>query len=115
MGTSSYEMQAAPGVPSSQRHNSRIMNKSATLHSWGRVRPAAHRQVDGPDSAYTDRLLRIMKRWPSIRRAADASAAVQLACMATAGAEKYIGIVRRTRIDAAISAVEAVLDDVAHV
>ena len=71
-------------------------------------------KLDGPDSVYTEMLAQIMTRWPSTRRDADEPTGVHLACMATANAERYVGILRRTKVKAAMKVVEGVLDDVAH-
>jgi hypothetical protein len=67
-----------------------------------------------PDSAYTEKLARILKRWPSARRDVGATDGVELACIATADADAYVGTLRRARIKAPIASVEDVIDDVAH-
>jgi hypothetical protein len=71
-------------------------------------------RLDGSESAYTERLARILMRWPPSRNDADSSAPVQLTCIATADAESYVGILRRAMVRAPIGVVESVLDDVAH-
>jgi hypothetical protein len=69
--------------------------------------------LDGHDSIYARWLVQVLKRWPS-KSLYTESAPVNLTCIATANDEKYVGMLQRTTIHAGISAVQNVLDDVAH-
>ncbi len=78
--------------------------------------------LDGVDSAYSAYLRRIAEHWVptgSAGNAAGANAAPEggalaLSCVSTPGADRYVGMVQRQRINAPLAAVESVLDDVDH-
>lgn len=71
-------------------------------------------QLEGPDSLYTERLVRVLRLWSPRHLAKDAQRSVEMTCVATPGEDAYVGIVRRTAIHASLISVEEVLDDVAH-
>jgi len=77
------------------------------------AQPVAER-LDGPDSAYSGKLVQVLRRWPAGRLDTPGAGPVDLTCIATAEQEKYVGMLQRATIRAPISSVEAVLDDVAH-
>ncbi len=91
-----------------------LMGLAATASLVGVGAQPVADKLAGPDSVYTEMLARIMARWPSTRREAVEPVGVHVACMATANAERYVGILRRARVKAPLSVVEAVLDDVGH-
>ena len=70
--------------------------------------------LDGPDSLYTARLIRVLEHWPALRPSHGAVGPLTLSCIGTPSDDAYVGIVRHTTIQAAIAKVEEVLDDIAH-
>jgi hypothetical protein len=71
-------------------------------------------KLDGPESAYTDKLLHVLQHWPVKRFANKGPGPLEFKCIATVDQEKYVGMLQRSTIRAPISVVEGVLDDVAH-
>jgi len=71
-------------------------------------------QLDGPQSVYTEWLAKVLKSWPVKRSVLDSATPLELTCIGTPNEEKYIGMLQHTTISAHLSAVEKVLDDVAH-
>jgi hypothetical protein len=72
----------------------------------------ADETLEGPDSIYTSWLADVLKRWPASRSNSDSAASLQLTCMSTASDDGYVGMLQQMSIDASLSAVENVLDDV---
>jgi hypothetical protein len=73
---------------------------------------------DGIDSVYTEHLTQVLKRWAPLRAdvtpAAREAGSVAITCVATIGSERYVGMIQRQRIQAALTMVEEVLDDIDH-
>jgi len=72
----------------------------------------ADETLEGPDSVYTGWLADVLKRWPASRPASDGTGSLQLTCMSTAADEGYVGMLQQMAVEAPLSAVEKVLDDV---
>lgn len=70
-------------------------------------------RTNGSESVHGRSLDRILKAWSARPFFTDAMRSVEL-CIATAGIENYVGILRPTAIHASMSAVGNVLDDVEH-
>ena len=72
--------------------------------------------LDGIDSIYTGYLTRVLERWRSrvAEVAPDDAGPVSITCIRTAGSERYVGMVQRQTIHAALGDVETVLDDIDH-
>ena len=85
------------------------------LFAGGSVQSSADADpVEGTYSVYTEYLTQVLERWPSPRGDTPAGDDVSIACLATAGADKYVGMLQRATIRAPLSLVESVLDDVDH-
>lgn len=69
---------------------------------------------DGQDSFYAAWLSEVLRSWPVRRVEVDDARVVNLRCIGTPGDEMYVGIAQYMTIDAPLSTVEGVLDDVAH-
>jgi len=72
----------------------------------------ADETLEGNDSIYTSWLADVLKRWPASRPGSDNTASLQLTCVSTASDDRYVGMLQQMTIDAPLSAVETVLDDV---
>jgi len=74
--------------------------------------------LDGPKSIYTDYLLNLLSSWPHTAAKSEVSAKdpnpVQLQCLETPGNPFYIGLRQIMIVDAPLSRVAAVLDDIDH-
>jgi hypothetical protein len=88
------------------------------------AQPAEVDVLDGIDSAYSTSLRQVAERWVPLRSGAAGQAhdtepgrdegSLAVTCVSTPGADRYVGMVQRQRIHAALAAVENVLDDVDH-
>jgi hypothetical protein len=72
----------------------------------------ADEMLEGPDSVYTGWLADVLKRWPGSRPGSEGTKALQLTCVATASDDRYVGLLQQMTVEAPLSAVEEVLDDV---
>ena len=73
--------------------------------------------ADGPegiDSGYSDYLSQVLKHWSPAQSAASETLRVTMTCVATANADRYVGMIQQQTIDAPIAAVTEVLDDIDH-
>jgi len=91
-----------------------ILSALLAASSLGATAEPVAEKFDGPDSVYSGRLVQVLQRWPGKHLDAPGPGPVELTCIATAEQEKYVGMLQRATIRAPLSAVEAVLDDVAH-
>jgi hypothetical protein len=91
-----------------------ILSALIAASSLGVAAQPVAEMLDGTDSVYSGKLVQVLQRWPGRHVHAPGGGPVELTCLATAEQEKYVGMLQRTTIRAPISAVEAVLDDVAH-
>lgn len=81
--------------------------------SWALAHPSDEK-LDGPESAYTEWLVKVLRDWPAARSVADSASPIDLTCIGTPNEDRYVGMLQRATINAHISAVESVLDDVQH-
>jgi hypothetical protein len=75
---------------------------------------ASEARLDAPDIGYSQHFARIVGLLSSRRVVSQAPIGVELTCIATPEQDSYVGFLKRTTIHASLSAVEGVLDDVAH-
>jgi len=93
----------------------------ALLCAAASVASAQRSASDGPegiDSVYTEYLTQVLKRWVPLRAdmapSSREAGSVAMMCVATIGAERYVGMIQRQRIHATLSIVEDVLDEIDH-
>jgi hypothetical protein len=87
-----------------------LLALSAPVYGLGLTEEA----LEGPDSVYTGWLNKLLKNWPKRPPASDDVASLRLTCMAHGADDRYVGMLQQMTIDAPLSAVETVLDDVPH-
>jgi hypothetical protein len=80
----------------------------SSVHGLG----LADETLDGPDTVYTGWLVDVLKRWPESRPASDGMPSLQVTCMPTASDDRYVGMLQQMTVEAPLSVVEKVLDDV---
>ena len=91
-----------------------ILSALIAASSLGVAAQPVAETLEGTDSVYSAKLVQVLQHWPGRHVRKPEAGPVELTCIATAEHEKYVGMLQRATIRAPISAVEAVLDDVAH-
>jgi hypothetical protein len=88
---------------------------AAAVLLLGVTAPAARAEDEaGGPGQYRALLDEVVARWRPAVAAPDPSQSLRLTCLTTPGEEKYVGALQEAVIEAPLSAVAAVLDDVPH-